>query len=72
MKYRELKSDERRFFDDNGYLVVREALDEEMLQRVVEAADRLVGAIQGAIQKLGDAEPVSAMWLLSRIHLFHF
>ena len=42
MKYRELKSDERRFFDDNGYLVVREALDEEMLQRVVEAADRLV------------------------------
>ena len=42
MKFIELTEEHRQFFDENGYLIVREALDEEMLQRVVGAADRLV------------------------------
>ena len=42
MEFQKLDAGERQFFDENGYLIVRGALQGEMLQRVVEAADRLV------------------------------
>ena len=42
MDFVALQDDQRRFFDDNGFLIVRDAIDSESLQRVVQAADRLV------------------------------
>ena len=41
MKFTRLEADQREFFDRNGYLVVRNALDAEMLERVTAACDRI-------------------------------
>ena len=42
MKFTKLEAEQRDFFDKNGYLVVRDALDPEMLERVTAACDRVV------------------------------
>ena len=42
MRYVELTACQRRFFDEHGYLVVRDAIEPEPLARFVAAADRLV------------------------------
>jgi ectoine hydroxylase len=44
MESRRISDEERQFFDENGYLIVRGALQGEKLRRVVEAADGLVSA----------------------------
>ena len=42
MKFTRLEHEQREFFDRNGYLVVRNALDADMLMRVTAACDRVV------------------------------
>ena len=42
MKFTKLEEEQRAFFDANGYLVVRNALDAKMLERVTEACDGIV------------------------------
>ena len=42
MKFTRLEDEQREFFDRNGYLVVRNALDADMLGRVTAACDRVV------------------------------
>lgn len=42
MKFTRISEDQRRFFDQNGYLVVPKALDPDMLARVTDAYDRVV------------------------------
>ena len=44
MRYVELSAEQRRSFDDNGYLIVRDAIDPESLARFAAACDRLVAA----------------------------
>ena len=41
MKFTRLEDEQREFFDRNGYLVVRDALDSDMLARVTAACDRI-------------------------------
>ena len=41
MEFTRLEDEQREFFDRNGYLVVRDALDAEMLERVTAACDRI-------------------------------
>jgi ectoine hydroxylase-related dioxygenase (phytanoyl-CoA dioxygenase family) len=41
MDFVQLKPEQRQSFDDDGYLVVRDALDEETVDRVIKASDRL-------------------------------
>ena len=41
MEFTRLEDEQREFFDRNGYLVVREALDAGMLARVTAACDRI-------------------------------
>lgn len=41
MDFIPLKPEQRRSFDDDGFLVVRKALDEETIARLVNAGDRL-------------------------------
>ena len=41
MKFTRLADEQRDFFDRNGYLVVRDALDAGMLRRVTAACDRI-------------------------------
>ena len=42
MEFTRLEDEQREFFDRNGYLVVRNALDADMLERVTAACDRIV------------------------------
>ena len=42
MKFTRLEDEQREFFDRNGYLVVRDALDADMLRCVTAACDRVV------------------------------
>ena len=42
MEFTRLEDEQREFFDRNGYLVVRNALDADMLERVTAAGDRIV------------------------------
>lgn len=42
MKFVRLTQEQRCFFDENGYLIIREALDAPMLHQVIETADRMV------------------------------
>ena len=42
MKFTKIEDEQREFFDRNGYLVVRNALAADMLQRVTAACDRIV------------------------------
>ena len=42
MEFTRLEDEQREFFDRNGYLVVRNALDADMLERVTVAGDRVV------------------------------
>jgi ectoine hydroxylase-related dioxygenase (phytanoyl-CoA dioxygenase family) len=42
MKFTKLEDKDRNFFDQNGYLIVRNALDSDMLARVTAACDRIV------------------------------
>ncbi len=42
MKFTKLEDKQREFFDRNGYLVVRNALDSDMLKLVTAACDRIV------------------------------
>ena len=42
MKFTKLEDEQREFFDRNGYLVVRNALDSDMLKLVTAACDRIV------------------------------
>ena len=42
MKFTRLEDEQREFFDRNGYMVVRNALDAAMLERVTAACDRIV------------------------------
>ncbi len=44
MEFVALQDAQRRFFDENGFLIVRNAIDSESLRRIVQAADRLVAA----------------------------
>ena len=39
-----LSEQEIRQFDEQGYLIVRDVLDQDMIDRVVEAADRLIAS----------------------------
>ena len=41
MKFTRLEDEQREFFDRNGYLVVRQALPADMVQRVTAACDRI-------------------------------
>ena len=41
MEFTRLEDEQREFFDRNGYLVVRDALDADMLARVTAACDRI-------------------------------
>ncbi len=42
MKFSRLENEQREFFDQNGYMVVRKALDADMLERVTAACDGVV------------------------------
>ena len=42
MKFTRLEHEQREFFDQNGYMVVHNALDADMLGRVTAACDRIV------------------------------
>ena len=42
MKFTRISEDQRKFFDQNGYLVVPEALDADMLAHVTDACDQVV------------------------------
>jgi len=42
MKFTKLEEEQRQFFDDNGYLIVHNALSSNMLERVTAACDRVV------------------------------
>ena len=39
-----LSEQEIRQFDEQGYLIVRDVLDREMIDRIVEAGDRLIAS----------------------------
>lgn len=47
MDFIPLTSEQRQSFDEDGFLVVRGALDAETVKRLVEAGDRLAGAFLG-------------------------
>ena len=42
MKFTKLEDEQREFFDRNGHLVVRNALEPKMLERVTAPCDRVV------------------------------
>ena len=42
MKFTKLTDDQREFFDQNGYMVVNNALDTDMLERLTAACDKIV------------------------------
>ena len=44
MDFVRLEPEQRKSFDENGYLVVRNALDKDAVARVIEAGDRLAGS----------------------------
>jgi ectoine hydroxylase-related dioxygenase (phytanoyl-CoA dioxygenase family) len=44
MDFVELRDEQRRFFDEEGYLVVEDVLDGEEVGRLVEACDRVMAA----------------------------
>jgi len=42
--FTELSEEQRQQFRDDGYLIVREALDEDMISRLIEAGDRVINS----------------------------
>jgi len=42
MKFKKLEDEQRKFFDQNGYLTIPNALDSDMLDQVTAACDRVV------------------------------
>jgi ectoine hydroxylase-related dioxygenase (phytanoyl-CoA dioxygenase family) len=44
MDFTELSLEERAFFEQNGYLIVRNALPQEQVERLIDAGDRLIGS----------------------------
>ena len=42
MKFKKLEDEQRKFFDQNGYLTIPNALDSDMLEQVTAACDRVV------------------------------
>jgi len=44
LDYVPITAEQQRQFDEEGYLIVRDALDEETIGRLIEAGDRLVGS----------------------------
>ena len=64
MRFVRLTAEQRQFFDDHGYLVVRDAIAPEPLARFIAAADRLVdrcyreaGARRASLTNVVAAEP---------------
>ena len=46
MEFVQLTAAQRQEFDENGYLIVREALDDEMIRRLTETGERLMEAFE--------------------------
>ncbi len=46
MEFVKITSEQKRQFDDEGYLIMREAIDSETVSRLIEAGDRLVASDQ--------------------------
>jgi len=46
MEFVQLTETQRRDFEENGYLIVRSAIDSEMIQRLIEAGDRLMESFE--------------------------
>ena len=46
MEFVQLTETQRQEFEDNGYLIVRSAIDSEMIQRLTEAGDRLMDSFE--------------------------
>jgi ectoine hydroxylase-related dioxygenase (phytanoyl-CoA dioxygenase family) len=44
MQFTKLSDEQRRHFDEQGYLIVRNAVDDETMTRLIEAGDRLIGS----------------------------
>jgi len=44
MEFTSLSDEQRRQFDQEGYLIVRNALDSDQVARLIEAGDRLIGS----------------------------
>ena len=42
MEFVQITPEQKKQFDDEGYLIIRGALDEEMVSSLTEAGDRLV------------------------------
>ncbi len=58
MQFTPLTPEQRRFFDENGYLIVRNALTPPVLERITAAVDRLFeqGLREGRLNKAGAFE----------------
>ncbi len=56
MDFHRLTAEQRKSFDEEGYLVVRNALDADAVARLTEAADRLAHAFLNKPKLLGKAE----------------
>ena len=46
MEFVQLTETQRQEFEDNGYLIVRSAIDSEMIQRLTETGDRLMDSFE--------------------------
>ena len=55
MKFKKLEDEQRKFFDQNGYLTIPNALDSDMLEQVTAACDRIVS---DTIKSQDNAVPV--------------
>ncbi len=44
LDYTPIPQDDIKFFDDNGYLIVRNALDSQAISTLIEASDRLIAS----------------------------
>lgn len=44
LQYTPIPAEDIKFFDDNGYLIVRNALDSETVSNLIEASDRLIAS----------------------------
>ena len=42
MEFVELTEEQRRFFDDNGYMMVPDVLSSEEVERLTQASDRMI------------------------------
>ena len=46
MEFVQLTDAQRQEFDENGYLIVRSAIDSEMIGRLTETGDRLMESFE--------------------------